>query len=115
MVKRGIPAGAFGSLTRALGLSAGELAKAAGIAQRTIARSAGEARLKAGESNSLYRIASVTALAEEVFGGIEAARAWLRQPNRALGGATPLAMIETDIGNEEVRNVLGRIGHGVTS
>ncbi|MSQ69928.1 MAG: DUF2384 domain-containing protein [Betaproteobacteria bacterium] len=115
MIKRGVPVGAFAALTRALDLSANEMAKVAGIAQRTIARRVGESRLKVEESNRLYRIASVTALAEEVFGGIDAARAWLRQPNRALGGATPLVMIETDIGNQEVRDVLGRIVYGVIS
>ena len=51
----------------------------------------------------------------EVFGDSERALGWLRESNPALNGATPLRSIHTRAGREEVRNILGRIEHGVIS
>ena len=47
--------------------------------------------------------------------GEAGARQWLEEPNRALGGASPLEMLDTDVGAEAVRDVLGRIEDGVFS
>jgi putative toxin-antitoxin system antitoxin component (TIGR02293 family) len=40
---------------------------------------------------------------------------WLRTPNTALRGETPISLLETDIGARMVERVLGRIEHGVIS
>src|SRR5262249_55370620 len=40
---------------------------------------------------------------------------WLNSPNRALGGVTPMSMLETEGGAHEVINILGRIDYGVYS
>lgn len=115
IVKRGIPAQAMGELIAHLDISQSEFSRITGIARRTIARRIGGARLKPDESNKVYRLASIVAAAEEAFGSEEKSRAWLNRPNRALGGATPLQMLDTDVGTQEVRKVLGRIQHGVYS
>ena len=41
--------------------------------------------------------------------------AWLRTPNRALGGEVPIDQLDTDLGVKEVENILGRIAYGVYS
>jgi putative toxin-antitoxin system antitoxin component (TIGR02293 family) len=61
------------------------------------------------------RLADVAARAGSVFGSDEHASAWLREANGALGGATPLELLGTDVGAEAVLGVLGRIEHGVFS
>jgi uncharacterized protein (DUF2384 family) len=38
---------------------------------------------------------------------------WLRSPNRALGGESPLALSKTEVGAREVENLIGRLEHGV--
>jgi putative toxin-antitoxin system antitoxin component (TIGR02293 family) len=55
------------------------------------------------------------ARAEEVLGSRERAGAWLRGPVRALGEARPLELLDTDLGAQQVEQVLGRIEHGVHS
>jgi uncharacterized protein (DUF2384 family) len=50
-----------------------------------------------------------------VLGSREKAVAWLRKPNRALGGTNPLDHIDTKIGEERVERLLIRIAHGVYS
>ena len=59
------------------------------------------------------RLACVVARAVEALGDPERAGAWLVSPNRALGGRTPVALLDTDEGAAEVEAVLIRIEHGV--
>jgi putative toxin-antitoxin system antitoxin component (TIGR02293 family) len=82
---------------------------------RTLARRKKSRRLSADESDRLLRLARVVARAEEVLGSSERAGAWLRGPVRALGGARPLDLLDTDLGAQQVEQVLGRIEHGVYS
>jgi putative toxin-antitoxin system antitoxin component (TIGR02293 family) len=82
---------------------------------RTLARRKKARRLSADESDRLLRLARVVAHAEEVFGSSERAGAWLRGTVRALGGACPLDLLDTDLGTQQVEQVLGRIEHGVYS
>lgn len=115
VVKHGMPAKAAESLMARLHLSWKEFSEITGIAKRTVARRIGSERLKPEESNRVYRLAHIIALTEEVFGDEEKSRGWLSRPNRALGGVAPLKMLDTDVGTEEVKKVLGRIAHGVYS
>jgi putative toxin-antitoxin system antitoxin component (TIGR02293 family) len=82
---------------------------------RTLARRKKSRRLSADESDRLLRLARVVARAEEVLGSSERAGAWLRGPVRALGGVRPLDLLDTDLGAQQVEQVLGRIEHGVHS
>ncbi len=82
---------------------------------RTLARRKKSGRLSADESDRLLRLARVVARAEEVFGSQERAGGWLRGPVRALGGVRPLDLLDTDLGAQQVDQVLGRIEHGVYS
>ena len=60
----------------------------------------------------VVRVADVTRLAEETFGGRAAAAQWLRSPNLALQNATPLSMLDTEPGAGEVRRILSSINYG---
>jgi putative toxin-antitoxin system antitoxin component (TIGR02293 family) len=61
------------------------------------------------------RIARVFATAVHALGGEAKARAWLQSSNRALGGARPLDLLDTEPGAHAVETVLGRIAYGVYS
>jgi putative toxin-antitoxin system antitoxin component (TIGR02293 family) len=101
------------ALARGAGLSRAEVAAAVGIPERTLARRRQEGRLHADESSRLVRLARVVARAEQVFEEPAAAMDWLKAANAALEGATPLSLLDTDIGAESVMDTLGRIEHGV--
>lgn len=113
VIRNGIPAAAVESLLKAMQLSQSELARALGIPQRTLARRKREGVLNSEESAKLLRLARVVGRANEVFEEPEAALHWLKSPNSALSGATPLSLLDTDIGAESVLDTLGRIEHGV--
>jgi putative toxin-antitoxin system antitoxin component (TIGR02293 family) len=115
VVRGGLPARVLDALAANLKLTRGELAAALGIAERTLARRRKEGVLTPEESAKLLRLARVARRATEVFEKSEAAVDWLKRPNRALGGERPLDLLDTDIGGENVLDVLGRIEHGVFS
>jgi putative toxin-antitoxin system antitoxin component (TIGR02293 family) len=68
--------------------------------------------LDAGASERVVRVADIMRLAEETLGGREAATQWLKSPNLALGGATPLSMLDTEPGASEVGRILSSINYG---
>jgi putative toxin-antitoxin system antitoxin component (TIGR02293 family) len=83
---------------------------------RTWQRRKSEGRLKAVESDRLWRLLRLFAKATELFeGNSPAASAWFQQPVEGLGGCTPLEMAETEVGAREVEELIGRLEHGVFS
>lgn len=113
VIRRGLPAAAIEALTKAVKVSNVELARALGIPERTLARRKREGTLSSEESAKLLRLARAVGRANEVFEDTEAALHWLKSPNSALSGATPLSLLDTEIGAESVMDTLGRIEHGV--
>jgi putative toxin-antitoxin system antitoxin component (TIGR02293 family) len=115
LVRRGVPYRALESAKAALEVSNDDLSRWLHLKKRTLARRRGEERLTADESERLVRLVRVAARAEEVLGERDAALRWMRSPNRALGGAAPTELLDTDLGLDAVLAVLGRIEHGVYS
>jgi putative toxin-antitoxin system antitoxin component (TIGR02293 family) len=113
MIRRGIPSSAVDTLACFTHLSRAELAAAVGIPERTLARRKREGRLSSEESSRLIRLARAVARADEVFDDLDLGIDWLKSANASLGGATPLSLLDTDIGAESVMDTLGRIEHGV--
>ena len=111
-LQAGLPYRAPEAVKKRLRLSDSELAEAIGIHPRTLVRRKSQARLRSNESDRLSRLARITSRAMDVLGGEENALAWLRHPNRALGGATPLRYLSTDLGAMRVEAVLSHIEWG---
>jgi putative toxin-antitoxin system antitoxin component (TIGR02293 family) len=59
--------------------------------------------------------AAVQARAVEVFGNATKAEIWFSRPNRALRGARPADLLDTDAGRRQVKDVLERLANGVFS
>jgi putative toxin-antitoxin system antitoxin component (TIGR02293 family) len=114
-LRKGLPYGAFEALVDTLGVRLAELADVLGVASRTLARRKSKRYLSPTESDRLYRIAHITFLACEVLGSLEKARKWLHRDNRALGGETPMANLDTEIGARQVEELLLRISYGIYS
>ncbi len=114
MLKRGLPYASFQSLQDAMNISAHALAETVNIAPRTLARRKKEGRFQTDESERLWRLVRLFGRAETLLGGAEARR-WMQTPKRALAGKTPLQFADTEPGAQEVRDLLGRLEHGVFS
>ena len=100
-------------LLAALDLPVRTVAEALGISERTIHRLKHAPVVTVAIADKVARTHDVLARATEVLGTRAAAQRWLPRPNPALGGRAPLVLLDTSLGWEEVKQVLGRIEHGV--
>ena len=114
-VRSGLPYGSLDAVTSAYAIDTNELASILNVPPRTLARRRKARRFTADESDRLFRVGRVAALAEDVLGGRDKATSWLHKPNRALGQKTPLQSLDSDLGAAEVESLLRRIEHGVYS
>ena len=94
------------------GIDIAELASALDLSPRSLQRRRSSGRLARYESDRLYRLARIVAIANDFLGDRERALRWLKRPNRALGGIAPVEAIDTELGARQVENVLGRIAYG---
>lgn len=60
----------------------------------------------------IARLNRVSDRALQVFGNLVMAFHWLRTPNRALSGAVPLTLLDSDTGAARVIDRLARIERG---
>jgi putative toxin-antitoxin system antitoxin component (TIGR02293 family) len=115
-IEEGLPYGAFEKLARLFDVSATEMADWLRIPQRTLQRRKASGELTIEESERVLRLSRIAHASFELFEGDQpAAINWLRRANRGLGGTSPLEMSSTEIGGEEVLNLIGRLEYGVFS
>jgi putative toxin-antitoxin system antitoxin component (TIGR02293 family) len=114
-LRAGLPYAALEAVASSFDIAREDLVAVLHLPPRTLARRKREKRLRADESDRLFRLGRIAALAEEVLGTREKATRWLHTPNRALGQAVPLRHLDTELGARQVEDLLIRIAHGVMS
>jgi putative toxin-antitoxin system antitoxin component (TIGR02293 family) len=112
-IRAGTRANSLLGAAAAIGVSRETIFRLVGLPVSTATRKiTHQAILDAAATERLARLALAQRQAEDTFGDSEAAREWLRSTNVALGGGTPLSMLDTDIGAREVAKILAAIAHG---
>ena len=114
-IREGLPQDVLEELMHAANLTLKELAASLDLSPRSLQRRRRAGRLAPYESDRVYRLARILALAKRYLGSDKAAPRWLKRPNRALGGRMPLELLDTELGARAVENVLGRIAYGGVS
>ena len=113
-IRSGLPAASAIAFKAALGLTNEQLASVLGVSPRTVARlDPAKSHLDPVSGDRLVRSARLYSIAMEVLEDAAAAAGWLKAPQRALGGAVPLELAQTDVGARAVEALLGRMEHGV--
>jgi putative toxin-antitoxin system antitoxin component (TIGR02293 family) len=114
LILAGIPVGSADALRSEIAMADKPFAALIGISEKTLSRArAGRARLDPVVSDRVYRLARIVALAIEVLEDEERALGWLKRSQLGLDGRTPLSLLATDAGRDEVEKLLLRIEHGV--
>ncbi|MHB8948614.1 MAG: type II RES/Xre toxin-antitoxin system antitoxin [Rhodoferax sp.] len=113
LVRQGISAGAVDAVVRVMGIGRSELSRALDIPERTLARRKKEGVLTSEESGKIVRLALVIERAVVVFEDERAAISWLKSPNAALCGNSPMSLLDTELGSVAVVNTLGRVENGL--
>jgi putative toxin-antitoxin system antitoxin component (TIGR02293 family) len=103
------------ALVGSSGLTLQEVASSLDLSTRSLQRRKHQGRLARYESDRLYRLARLLALADYFIGDREKTIGWMKRPNLVLGGIPPLKLLDTELGARQVENILGRIGYGGVS
>jgi putative toxin-antitoxin system antitoxin component (TIGR02293 family) len=112
-IQKGLRFSELETLQNSIGMPFEQLAAKLCISRSTLQRRKVAGRLSPDESDKVMRLSRLLEHATNVFGDIERARAWLKFPQRGLGGAIPLDYAETEVGAREVDDLLGRIEYSV--
>ena len=114
-IREGFPLEVVEKVMDSAGLTLKELAASLDLSSRSLQRHRQRGRLARYESDRIYRLARIIALAKHRIGDAETAARWLKRPNRALGGRSPIEVIDTEPGGRSVEDILGRIAYGGVS
>lgn len=109
MVKSGISKDQLTRLKEIFALDYDTLSALLAVTNRSLHLKKGKERMNRGISDRLIVIADVFSVGYNVFGSREGFHAWLRDPAREFGDRTPLEVMDSLIGIEEVKNALYRI------
>lgn len=113
-IAQGLPARSLDDVRRELDLTNQEFAEVIHVSVRTLTRRRSEKTLPPDESERVYRVGRLLEFAARVLGGQDAAKAWMKESNYALGGSTPLDYAKTEPGAALVERILGQIAHGIS-
>jgi putative toxin-antitoxin system antitoxin component (TIGR02293 family) len=111
-IRKGFPQPVLKEVMESADLSLEELSTALGISVRSLQRRKAQGTLATQESDRIYRLARMIALAKYYIGDEAAAGRWLKKKNFALGGKRPIDMLDTEPGARMVEAVLVTIAYG---
>ena len=112
-VRKGVSATKLNRMARLLDVDQSLLLRILGVSERTVQRKRLHSeRLSPTASDRLYRIDRIYDLAVDVFGDGSKAAQWLKRPSRALQNESPLRLLDTDAGTQQVEQELRQIQFG---
>lgn len=116
LISQGVPVRSAEVLKDSIEVSDSLLAELLGISEKTLSRARkANSSLDAVASDRLFRVARVAALARKALESDKAALSWLKRSQTGLGGHTPVSLLTTSAGAEEVERLLLRVEYGVYS
>ena len=83
------------------------------VSRTTLLKKKGDERFDQSTSERIMLLAEFMSYGRVVFESRERFNAWLKKPAIALGGKSPVELLDTVYGIEEVKKELGRIEYGV--
>ncbi len=113
LIHEGIPRSLFTKMATHLGMPQKGLAQTLNLNDRTLRNRSARQRLTEAESEKSLRVARIYARAIGALGSDDRARKWIVSPIKSLGNRRPIDFLETDVGTQEVMNVLNAIEWGV--
>ena len=115
-IERGLSFHSLVRLGKTLDLPLERVGSLVRISARTLARRKREGRFNFDESERIFRLMSVVDDVIELFeGDIGATRRWLLRPRPIFYQQSALEFSKTEIGAGEVKDLIGRLAHGVFS
>lgn len=107
-----VSAGKIDSLSK-LGFSNDEVYKIVAPRRTLARRKQNNETLTLAESDRVLRLERISTMADRVFADHEKAQRWLRKESRALDGARPIDLLQSETGAHIVEQELHRIDYGM--
>jgi putative toxin-antitoxin system antitoxin component (TIGR02293 family) len=92
-----------------------KLARLLSVTRATLINKVGAEKFNITLSERILGVADIYSYGYDVFEDEVIFNQWMFKENRALGGKTPYEVCNNQFGREEVKNIIGRIEHGVYS
>jgi putative toxin-antitoxin system antitoxin component (TIGR02293 family) len=115
LVEEGISKQSLEALKQQMGFDYDQLAQVLNVARATLINKKSSEKFNTDLSDKIMNLADIISYGFEVFEDQAHFKSWLLNPVRALGGKRPFDLLHTSFGRDEVRDLLGRIDHGVYS
>ena len=113
LIKQGISKKQLEGLKDISALDYDALSSVLSVSRATLIKKKGGEKFDQSTSERIMLLADVISYGQEVFGDKDRFNSWLRKENKALGGKTPLELMDTLYGVQEVKKELGRLEYGV--
>ena len=114
--RTGIEYSFFNQLLHVIPITLNEWADILHLSNRTLQRYQKQKKnFETLQSERILEIAALYKYGEDVFGNAENFENWMNSKIIALGGVTPKSLLDNSYGIDMVKDVLGRIEHGVIS
>jgi putative toxin-antitoxin system antitoxin component (TIGR02293 family) len=114
-IKKGVPKLSIDHLAQVMNIPMTMMAPLLNLSYKTLTRKNKAELLDSTVSSHTYEIAETIAKGLEVFEDTDRLNRWLHKNNRALKGAKPFDLLDTQTGIKLVNQILGRIEEGVYS
>ena len=113
-VEAGIPAQCAFFFKQHAGFSNLLICQLLGVSEKTFTRWQANPKkpLDPVSSDRLVRTAKIMALAEQVLESADNARQWMSEPQSALGNEIPQELLTTNVGAQQVEDLLLQMEHG---
>ncbi|MEH6764418.1 MAG: antitoxin Xre/MbcA/ParS toxin-binding domain-containing protein [Aequorivita antarctica] len=115
ITRRGLPKSVVYSICEVLAISMDRLSDLLHVSHRTLQRKADDDLLTVSNTEQIFEIADVVSKGIEVFDTLDNFRNWLHSTPYVFNGQKPLDFLDTRFGIQYVKNIIGRIAHGIPS
>ncbi len=113
LAKKGVSKKQLNDIKDEAALDYDQLSKILATSRSSLISKKGTAKFNQDTSERILLLQDVITYGKEVFGDKDSLNEWLKTSSEALGNVTPLSLMDTFYGIEEVKKELGRIAHGV--
>ena len=113
IIRAGVSKKQLAMIKHEMNLDYDELSEILSTSRATLINKKNSEKFGSQISERLVQLNDVVAYGREVFEDNDNFNEWLRTPSEALGNVTPLSIMDTLYGIDEVKKEIGRIAYGV--
>jgi len=113
LIRDGVSKNDLEEIKEQSGLDYDTLSTILAVSRATLINKKGSGKFDSATSERILLLADTLAYGQSVFEDRDRFNTWMKNSNKALGDKTPLELMDTLYGIQEVKKLIGRIEYGV--